>query len=305
VAGEKEIAAVELETRVGGGKVAHIDQGVPGGKPQVGTKDAAEGVTAEVPHGDDIDGEVRTKIGVGLEKPEGEADKEDAAGEAEGDELEALPDYDPDKPETIEAYDAAYLKDGAPDLSPEGRFSTEWFANAKKSKDGVGTLNESTYKYLEGLGYSRDAVKRIEAGQVALNTSRLQSLYSQAGGEEQYGAMIAWARGGGYDEAARKRYNEALDSEDPARISEAVAALKAKYSAANPGGRAPASRLRRPNRPARTVEGGGGGAGGVQGFKDHAEYREARAKALGPEGSQAEFDLVRKRLQASDWYKKR
>lgn len=237
---------------------------------------------ADIGHSRELDGSDWTEIeddedvdgGDPSADPEAEGTPEDGDGPPE-DTAEDLGEFDPEAPEK---FDAAYFTD-AGELNFE-RLTAEFDKNAAKGTEG---LNEATYQYLENrLGLTKDAIKAVEAGQVALRAQETQQLYERAGGKERLEAAIAWGREGGYTEDQRARFTKAMASGDKALIADTVDALMARFERSNgKGQRLPAGKPRRPSSPERSATKGVASAPRQSGYATHAEYsaefREARA----------------------------
>lgn len=245
-------------------------------------------------------------------KPEGtEATKDQDQGETtkEGDVGgEALPEFKADAPEVVAAYDKAFVKDGALDVPS---LSNEWWKTAKRSEDGnwEGSLPDGVYEYLATKGFSKDTVKGIEAGQVALQVQKENQVYQMAGGPNQLKAALDWARSDkGYTPAQKERYQAAIASNDMEAIQEQVDILIARASKAGAvtttGGKNPLER-QTAAKPQRTVTNAGGGGEGAEGaakpYANYAEYSNARREALA-KGDQTALNETRQRLRASPWY---
>lgn len=225
-----------------------------------------------------------------------EEDVDGTDGEPQEDAEGDLGAYDPEKPE---AFDAAYF-------TPEGqlnmeRLSAEFFANAEKGTQG---LNAATYDYLQDrLGLTKEQIKAVEAGQVALNEQRDSKLFERAGGKERLQAAVAWGKEGGYNEAQRQRFNTVMKSNDPEAIADAIDALMVRFDAAS-GKPRPKGPPRRPSAPARSATEGTPAAAQGGGFANYeayqAAFREANAKK-----DQKAIAEVRKKLSLSPWFRKK
>lgn len=210
----------------------------------------------------------------------------------------ALPDFDAAKPETVEAYDKAFL--GADGKSFNmAALSADWAKNATmdaKTGDFSGGLSEGTMKFLESRGIDRETVKSVEAGQVARIKLDRQEVFTQAGGAEKYNAAIEWARTGGYDAAGAAKFNTDLNAGGAAR-KDAVDLLMQRFSKANPA--------RRAVTPARTTANAaapaGGPQGGAQPYTNYQEYQADLRKAR-QTNDQALLNATRARLKVSPWH---
>ncbi|MEW6121291.1 MAG: hypothetical protein AB1698_01660 [Pseudomonadota bacterium] len=248
-----------------GGKPVATTEEERGFSQELDTKKAPTAAEAEadIPEDEELDDGAE-------ETPEDGGDEETETAE------EDLGEYDPENPEK---FDAAYFtKDGNLDIS---RLSAEYDANAAKGEDKAG-LNEETYKFLQDrLGLTKDDIKAIEAGQVALRNQRNEAIYAQAGGKERLDAAIKWGKEGGYTEAQRKRFTDTMNSGDRQAQEDAIEALMGRYDRAHGNGRrVPAGRPRRPSSPERSATQGSPSATAKAGYATRDEwvkdYREAR-----------------------------
>ncbi len=295
--------ALPPETSVGRQGSLGVELGMPlkeGEKPKV-EREPDHGLTAQFDQGG-----VSVKAGDPEEKPEGagtqpenpEADPEKKP-EGETGQAEPLPDFDAEKPEVVEAYTKAYVKeDGSLN---EGALTNAWMANAKvdpKTGDISGSLTENDYKFLASKGISKEMAKQVEAGQVAKLQMDRQVVFTKAGGAEKYNAAIAWARGGGYNDAAKAKFNADLDAGGATR-DDAIDLLMQRYGKANP---APRRRVPEVSAAQAGNAPGGGQGGAQQGYPSYAHYQaELRASRSGREGAPS-METVRAKLKASPWY---
>lgn len=311
-----------IETRVGREPVRSVELGMEGPKdgsrPKVQSTDGT-GLTADFDNGSvelhESDRAPRTRQAPTPGAPASEGDQR-GAGEGAGDVAQddasggqddggedqgvsALPEFNASDPAVIQQYDAAYLKDGGPNLET---LSGEWWKTAKRTADGSweGALTEGTYAYLEGKGYSKDLVKGVEAGQVALQVQKETTLFGRAGGEQHLRAAIAWAQGGGYTDAQRGRYMAAISGTDLDAAGEQIDILMSRHQKATGKG-APAAA--KPQRTTATAGGGSssGPSGGAKGYANYAEYSAAVRKARST-SDQVLLNETRERLKASPWY---
>lgn len=307
-------SASPVETKVSLSPTTSVMMGELGAdKPKAKSSDGA-GTSVDLE-----DGKVSVKTGFGEEKEEegdetkteegskGEGGEEGESGDSEGGEdteesgdesLEDLGEYDPASDEVVSKFDAAYRKDDG-SLNVE-RISKEWAANAAKN-EGDGTLNEGTYAYLQDqLGIPKEYVKDIEAGLVARGAQMVNAMHERAGGKETFDAALEWGRKGGYTKAQRDRFNKVLASGDQEAINDAIDALVVRHGKAT-GRRTP--QQRRPASPQRDVTRTAAQTG-VEGYPDYADYQK-EFRAARKDNDQEKLNMVRKRLKASHWYKKR
>lgn len=267
-----------VETQLGNEFGGTVEAGNYTGDSESHIDDA--GLTADISHdGASVrkdDDHTETKV----DRPE---------GEAVGD-LPALPDFNPEDPATVQAYDTAFTAEGGKGYN-FAALSADFYKN-----NGEG-LSEGTYKWLESRGVDRATAKAIEEGQKALAGSGAQAIFARAGGEANYRGAIEWAKGGGYTAEQRKAFNAALDAGGET-ASMAVDALMAR---AQKGG----FRSQRRQQPERTTAAAGGGsapaAPAVQPFASYADYQAALREAKRNNNQEA-FDTVRKRGKASGFY---
>jgi hypothetical protein len=209
-----------------------------------------------------------------------------------------LPDFDAAKPETVQAYEKAFV-------NPDGKsfnlpnLSADWQKNLKvdaKTGEFSGNLSENTYKFLETKGIDRETVRAVEAGQIARIKMDRAEVFSMAGGQEKYLAAVEWARKGGLDAAATKKFNEDLNAGGALR-KDAVDLLMMRHSRANPQGRRAT--------PQRTTGAnasvGNGEPSGAKPYTNYAEY-QADLRAARKSNDQAKLNESRARLRASPWY---
>jgi hypothetical protein len=282
-----------VETRVGGDRGMSIELGEQpaDGKARPVTHNKP-GVTAEF---DGNDMEVHTS-----DENHGEV-QEGAEGQEQGEPAgPQLPDFNASDAAVVQQYDAAYMNtDGSPNMEA---FSQKWWGSSKRNPDGsvTGSLSDSDYAYLQTKGYSKEMVKDIERGQVALYQQKQATMYARAGGQQNMQTALQWARGGGYTPAQKAAYMSALGSSDPDVYTEAVDLLMTRYQ--NATGRT----MNRPRSvsPQRSTDAAGGApaqGGGEKGYANHAEYR-ADLRLAREKGDQNLLNQTRRRLKASPWY---
>lgn len=135
----------------------------------------------------------------------------------------------------------------APEKSPEEKavddalkaqnLNLEDFSKEFQEK---GELTPESYEKLTKAGFPKALVDQYIEGQKALAANYQQSIFNEAGGEEQYKAMTAWAKTA-LSPADIDAYNTAINS-GSAQAKLAVAGLLAKYTGAN--GKPPAQLLK-------------------------------------------------------------
>lgn len=99
-------------------------------------------------------------------------------------------------------------------------------ATAELEKDGK--LSDDTYAAYEKIGVSREQVDTYIAGLNAVVQLVQMKAYNEVGGEEQYAAMIEWARTA-LTEAEIRAYDAAVNSLDEATVLNAVRGLAARF----------------------------------------------------------------------------
>lgn len=194
----------------------------------------------------------------------------DESGDSEAVELPET--FEADNPETVAAFEKAYLKDG--ELNEEA-LSAEYFANVEKGQDG---LNEATYEFLKSKGVPKATAKRVEAllvneADAQKNSAKQQdfALFEAAGGSDALKDMLEWGKKGGYSESQQKRFNEIMKGTDLEAKQEAVELLKSRFSASD------ASKPTTPKRDA--TKGNGKPSNAVKPFANKQEWRAARKAA--------------------------
>lgn len=125
-------------------------------------------------------------------------------------------------------------------------------------------LSDDDYKPFEKVGFSRDDVDTYIAGLQALGASVQAEMYKEAGGEEQYKAMIEWAKTNLSAEDIAAYNRDVVDSNDRAVNRNAVRGLHARYLLAN-------------GRDSRDVTLRAGAHGAVTGYASGAEMRQDMA----------------------------
>jgi hypothetical protein len=235
---------------------------------------------------------VEMNMGDDLPLEEGE-EQDPAASEEDPENPEADPKDEPaeeddlgewkDDPETLEKFDARYFKEGKLD---QATLSKEFWSNYAKAEDkSTVSLNEATLGYLnDRMGLDKGFVKEVCDSLVAKQASTEEGLYATVGGKESFEAMVKWGKEGGYTPAQRERFNKALKA-GGADLEDALAALSARYTKANPDAAKTSAPPRAPRKsvPARNATASAGaGASGATGdtFKSHAEYSKVWGEAL-------------------------
>lgn len=104
-------------------------------------------------------------------------------------------------------------------------------ANAEFAEKG--DLSAETYAEYEKLGVTREQIAGYIEGQKAVMALRQREAFDTAGGEDQYKAMIAWAKSA-YTPAEIEAYDNAvIGSTDAAVRTNAIKNLAARYEAEN------------------------------------------------------------------------
>jgi len=92
----------------------------------------------------------------------------------------------------------------------------------------TGTLSDDAYSALNEAGFSKPLVDSWIAGQDALAASTRESMYSLAGGEEQYSQMVQWASDN-LPESEIDAFNATMNTQDANMISLAVQGMVSRY----------------------------------------------------------------------------
>jgi len=121
------------------------------------------------------------------------------------------------------------IDDGDEDSEGGDNPLTKAVTEAEKAFAEEGTLSEDHIKSLVEAGLPEEVVKNYVAGLDALQAQFNQSAYSAAGGEEEYGHMVEWAKEN-LDAKEVDQFNKALDSDVDAAIS-AIKGLSARWRA--------------------------------------------------------------------------
>lgn len=210
------------------------------------------------------------------EKPTDEGDEGEKPAEEEG----ALPDFDPDNAEVVEAYDKTFLtEDGKFDMA---KLSAEFWAGYGDGSDPSKGLKPDTVKWLEARGIPEDTYREVVAGRLAVRAQEEAAFYSVTGGKERYEAALAWAKGeGGYTEAQRAEFNR-LHAAGGQAFTDAAELLATRFGKAMGSGRGQrrngppdGRRASSPPRDATARASGGGGGAGGDTFSTQKDYQEA------------------------------
>lgn len=95
-----------------------------------------------------------------------------------------------------------------------------------------GELSEETFAAYEGMGLKREQLETYVEGIRAIQELRGIKAHTEAGGAEQYAAMVAWAKTSmSVDEITA--YNRAVETGTEAELLFAVRGLRARYAAEN------------------------------------------------------------------------
>lgn len=312
-----------LDTRVGGTRVDTLD----GPKSGVTSSDIG-GTGIEF---DNAGGSKRTGIEAAFDEQEEKSieedlkagDKEDDAekkaeakpvGEPDHEAPVPLPDFDDANEEVVAAYEERFLTpEGFPNQEALGAIIA---ANAAK-EGGKPVLGDNEYAFLEKRGYPKAIVDDHIAGQIALQAKKEEAFQTYMGGPGAFEAMSEWASGT-YTDAQKGRFNTIMNDREASEEAkqEQLDLLKSRFAAAGQKFTAPkkeAAPERRPAPPAppkralspevsTSSSAAAGGRAGPEPFRDAAEHRKAQAAAI-REGDKSKIDLVRKRLQASTFWR--
>jgi hypothetical protein len=278
--GEQKVASTLSGGSVTVGKDTRDALGSPGGTPGESTEAPLEAGT-----------------------PEGTSESDTGGADAGGErEVPDLGEYEPSDPEVAAKFDEHYFtEDSKLNVSA---LEKEWFANGKDGQPG--TLNEATYKYLEHrLGLPKDVVDGYAEGLVLKAEKSNAEFFAGAGGKERFEQALSWAKEGGYTEAQRSRFNDALnkggaDAED-ARDALMGRFSKSRNKAEREQRRGPGGVPEVPRNPAnakRDAARGGSGAGpAAKPFETREEYTKAWRSA--DKNDSKTMATLRQRLAAS------
>jgi len=96
----------------------------------------------------------------------------------------------------------------------------------------AGALSEASYAALEAAGIPKGTVDAYIAGQQALATQVRSQAFELAGGEENFNAMVSWAKNG-LTPGEIAAYDQAVTTGSVDQAKLAISGLKARYEAAN------------------------------------------------------------------------
>jgi hypothetical protein len=99
-----------------------------------------------------------------------------------------------------------------------------------------GSLDDSDYAALEGVGITRETVDMFIAGQRALGEQMVGRMHDVVGGEETFNDIFAWAVDN-LQPSEINAFNETIDNGSEAAVKMALQGLQAKFNA--DGGNAP------------------------------------------------------------------
>jgi hypothetical protein len=294
---------MEVETSFGAETSGSAEAGLDG-KVKAAPGEATDGLTLDVTGAKDPPSSETPKTEEGKEEakaPEGDKPKDAALPkEPPAPPLEDLGEYKADDPAIVAKFDERFFTADAK-LNKDA-LSAEFWGNENKLKD-------STYAYLsDRLGVTQELVKEIEAGLVLKHTQDASgattAAHAAAGGKEAYEAAIAWGLAGGYTEAQRARFDEAITKRAEG-WEDAVVALVSRHQAATGGGRKMPNLLGRRSTPARdatneskpgVAPGGPATPAAVEPFASRADWMTALKEAGNDPRKNA---AVRARLRVS------
>ncbi len=101
-----------------------------------------------------------------------------------------------------------------------------------KEIESTGKLSDSSYKELEGKGFSKNDVDSYVSGQLAKAEKETDYVLSNIGGKEGYTALSEWARTG-LTEEERTKFNSILDTKNVEAVKLALESLHQKMAEAN------------------------------------------------------------------------
>lgn len=235
---------------------------------------------------------------------------------------EPLPDFDHANEEVVAKYDSKYLKD-ADDGSGDkvinlDAFNEELAANYAEGKLDISANGRQYLKKVFGLPDA--AIDTHLAGLKAKADAVDAQVYTAAGGQEAYESAHEWAKGGGYTDAQKAKFNEATKKAqkgDPSDLIEQTELLRSRFTAAGgkvtaqPQGQKPFG-IRRSSSPARQAGDGAqtqrpapkGPATDSSLFANAEEHRVAQEAALKSgdhKQMKAVSDKLRRSMQHKDW----
>lgn len=323
-----------LDTKVGGTRVDTLDGSKTvtssdiggtgmefdkeGGAKRTGIEAAFDGA-GEADEQEEKDIEAGLKAGDKEEDAGEEAKKPEDKPEGEPDPNapERLPDFDPETvtTEVLQAYEARYFTE-------DGKLNEDALAaviSANMAKEGgKPELGANEYAFLDKrLGLPKIIVDNYIEGAVALAARKEEAFNAYMGGPGAFDAMAEWASKS-YTPEQKERFNTIMNDKkvSEAEKQEQLDLLKSRFAAAGQKftppkkteeatrkGPPPAPVKRALSPPVSTSNSeNAGGRAGPEPFKNADEHRKAQAAAI-REGDKSKIDLVRKRLQASTFWR--
>ena len=152
--------------------------------------------------------------------------------------------------------------------------------------DNEGKLNDASYDELAKKGISRDLVDKFIEGQERLSQEATAELFNLAGGEDNYGNMMAWAQEN-LSEDEMDAYDEAVSGKNANMAKLAIQGLHSAYLAS--GAQPPTT----PN----LVQ--GGKAAGIKPYGSTYEMLEEMKNPLYKNGDKAYHKYVEDRIAIS------
>ena len=142
--------------------------------------------------------------------------------------------------EPNESKDEVQVREEEPETPKEEEVETPEsqtiLTNASNEWSEKGELSAETMSTLENMDSKELIAAYLELNQAPQNADldpqTVNKIYQQAGGEESYAALTAWAANS-LPEAAVEAYNNVVEAGDPNVIQLAMAGLKAAYDEAN------------------------------------------------------------------------
>lgn len=157
-------------------------------------------------------------------------------------------------------------QEGGDENAPEGGDApaplTEAFSSAQTEYAETGNLSDETIGKLEAAGIDRATIDTYVAGVKAIEAQMTQQAYTLVGGEDNYKAMIGWAKAN-LSETEAAAFDRAVQSQDT--MSLAIRGLYQQYQSAN--GNEPPAINGKPS----------SNSSGVSAFKSSAEMKAAMA----------------------------
>ena len=109
--------------------------------------------------------------------------------------------------------------------------SLETFSTFTDEFMETGDVSEESRKSIEEMGLPREIIDSYIEGQKSMLESQFNAIYSEVGGEENYGAMLEWA-GENIPEDEQEAFNESVLNGTPAQMMFAIKSLASRWGGA-------------------------------------------------------------------------